>query len=231
MNQDRILARQGETGGHWAGLFLVADGCGGMAYGEKISQLLADSFAAIWESELPEALREGKAVPELVVGWTEQINAVAFSFGKQVQQQVGSTLSLLVLVDSDYYIFNTGDSRVYLRRNGRVLRMTEDQTLIADKLRNQEITPEEAAQIEGQNALTMCVGYFPQVRIFRRWGRLHRGDVLLLCSDGLYRGLGEAELLVRIPHRVLPDSALRLRESISPGAAADNVSAVLVEIL
>ena len=235
VNQDRVFARQGEIGGCLAGIFLVADGCGGLRHGEKISQLLADSFAVIWDQELPRLLTTAHWSDEKIltaaVGWAERINETAYAFGQQTGERVGSTMSLLMTLDDRYYILNTGDSRVYLRRGESFQRLTEDQSVVADMLRNREITPEEAERATFQNALTMCVGYFRQLRPFLARGRLRRGDLFLLCSDGLYRGLGEERLPACLPDRVTEASARQLRACIPPGGAEDNVTALLVEIL
>lgn len=234
VNQDRAFARQGEIDGCLAGLFLVADGCGGLQHGEKISQLLAESFAVIWDRELPRLLAVRWSDEEIlaaIVGWAERINETAYTFGQQTGERVGSTVSLLMTLDDRYYILNAGDSRIYLRRDQTFQRLTEDQSVVADMLRNGEITPEEAARANCPNALTMCVGYFQRLRPFLAQGRLRRGDLFLLCSDGLYRGLGENRIPACLPRRVTEDSARQLRACIPPGGAEDNVTALLVEVL
>ena len=234
VNQDRILVRHGEMAGRQVGLFMVADGCGGLSHGETISHLLADSFRVIWEEALPRFLEnaedpEKELIPALM-NWVEQINASAYGFGQQIAQRVGSTLTLLVTIDKAYYILNVGDSRVYLCRGKDMLQLTEDQSLVADLLRNREITPEEAKHFGRKNVLTMCVGCFEKVQIFRTSGKLRKGDIFLLCSDGLHSILGEDQIQKWLPKRLEENSATILRDHIPPGAARDNVSVLLVEI-
>lgn len=232
VNQDRVLVRQGIFHGHSVRMFLLADGCGGMAHGERISQMLVDGFSEIWEEELPGQLTRPTAeFPEAVDSWLQRINTRAWQFGRQTGVQVGSTLSLLFFLDGNYFLFNVGDSRIYLRQKWRVSQLSEDQSILADMLRNREITPLEAESYPGKNALTMCVGYFERVRAFQRRGKLRREDVFLLCSDGLYRGIGESHLIGCIPMHVREDSALFLRGKIPQGGAEDNVTALLVEVL
>lgn len=227
-----MLVRQGIFHGRSVRMFLVADGCGGMAHGERISQMLADGFSEIWEDELPEQLTHPTAeFPEAVDSWLQRINTRAWQFGHQAGAQVGSTLSLLFFLDGNYFLFNVGDSRIYLRQKWRVSQLSEDQSVLADMLRNREITPLEAESYPGKNALTMCVGYFERVRTFQRRGKLHREDVFLLCSDGLYRGIGESHLMGWIPLHVRQDSALLLRGKIPEGSAEDNVTVLLAEVL
>ena len=216
------------------GLFLVADGCGGMAHGEKISQLIVDSFQRLWEGELA-ALVSKSQKPETqlstsVCKWLDQINLAAYNFGRQVGARVGSTLALLLTLNRDYYIFSVGDSRVYLKRKGQVHQLSEDQSRVADMLRNGEISPEDAINYPKRNVLTMCVGGFEQIRVFQKSGRLRKDDIFLLCSDGLYEGLGKS-LEDFFPDSVDSESARRLRCRIAPGKAADNISAILIQIL
>lgn len=233
-NQDRVLARAGKVGRYSAGLFLVADGCGGLTQGEKISQLLVESFSHIWEEILPEELSSrGKPAASLLhtaSGWLEKINEAAYAFGRETNSRVGSTVTLLLIVDRDFFILNAGDSRVYLYRNGHCVQLTEDQSLVADMLRNGEISPEDAAHYPHKNALTMCVGGFERLQLHTQKGRLQKNDVFLLCSDGLYNALGHEQLLAYELREVMDTSAQELCHTILPGAASDNVSALLVQI-
>lgn len=240
VNQDNILILQ-KTFIHsafersTAGLFLVADGCGGLTHGEKVSGMIAEKFQRFWEMEMEPLLfpqrQIRRRIPAAVLNWLEQINGEAYNFGQEMKESVGSTLALLLTVNHDYFLFNVGDSRVYLKRRGLLRQLSEDQTQVADMLRNHEITPEEAEDYPGRNVLTMCVGFFEQMHVFCAQGKLYRGDVFLLCSDGLYNHLPEGEDLSRlIPDRISPDSAKQLRNRIEPGMAKDNVSVILAEL-
>lgn len=233
-NQDSILTRIGNFGGTRLALFLVADGCGGLARGEKISQLLSDCFAQLWESGLLlqhcSRKRRNAYLSTLICGWLDLVNQFAFDFGKEIQGRVGSTLSLLVIRNKEYYLYNVGDSRVYLKRNGCLTQLSEDQSYVADMLRNGEISEEEAAHSSKRNILTMCVGGYERVRVYQNKGRIRKGDVFLLCSDGLYGKIDSRSLEDVVPDIVTDDSASLLRSCIPPGRASDNVSAILVQI-
>jgi len=234
INQDHVFVRHGEIMGYQVGLFAVADGCGGMSHGEKISRLLADSLCVIWEQMIPGFLRSAsnpvqEMMPALMT-WIRQINSEAYAYGLRIGEKVGSTLTLLATLDRHYFILNAGDSRAYLSRGGNLTQLTQDQSLVADMLRNREITPEQAKVFGQRNVLTMCVGYFEQVQLFQAQGKLRKGDVFLLCSDGLYRSVEEEMICDSISRRVQRGSAYVLRDLIPAGAARDNVSIVLVEI-
>jgi len=233
INQDRILTLYGHIGSHQAGIFLVADGCGGMANGEKISELICDSFKTLWEENLPKLLSNRQAdfntVPEHFTYWINQINSSAYDFSTQTGEDNGSTMTLLFTLDREFYVFNVGDSRAYHVRKGGLRRLTEDHTLLADMVRNGEISDKEARNYSGEDGLTMCVGKYENIQIFRTHGKLRRGDRFILCSDGLYKGLVLEELSPKLLQSKLDAKALR--DMIPAGNAKDNVSVLVIDVL
>lgn len=233
-NQDDVLARWGKNGDFAVGMYVVADGCGGMAYGQKVSRLIIDSFSAIWDNELPKLFQmynnPKDHIYETFSMWIEQINAVAFSFQQQIGEKIGSTLTLLLTIDLDYFIFNVGDSRAYQYRGGELLQLTEDQSLLADMIRNGEIEAKNAVKHIERNILTMCVGGFEKLQSYFISGTICAGDIFMLCSDGLHGALGEDELCSVIPKEITEKSAEELRRKIPYGRAHDNVSVILVQI-
>lgn len=233
-NQDRLMAKNSEVSGRRLGLFLVADGCGGLDCGELISQLLIDSFQLIWEQALPSFLTQKphprpEEILEQLCAWTQRINEEAFRFAEQNQIKAGSTLTLMLIWANRYYMLNLGDSRIYCLRRGKMIQLSQDQTLVADKLRNHEITPQQAKNYT-YNPLTMCVGYFQTVHPFCHWGKLRRGDIFLLCSDGLYKMIAPEQLVTLLPKKIDQEGAQQLRAAIPAGQACDNVSVLFVQV-
>ena len=234
-NQDSILQKVGEINGHQVALFIVADGCGGLAYGEEISNLIVSYFSRVWKNELPRLLENKKVKNEQVDAMLEQaireINIGAKSFGTQVDSRVGSTLSLLLTIDRRYFIKNVGDSRVYRKRGNKFFPLTEDQSLVADMLRRGELTPEEAKTFKKKNVLTMCIGVFEEIHTYSNCGKLKHGDVFLLCCDGLHNLVPSEMMLKILKNRKIPfeDKATSLRGAIESGKANDNVSVITVK--
>jgi protein phosphatase len=233
-NQDSILCKTGVFGKQAAGLFIVADGCGGLSYGDEISILTITHFSRLWDAELKELFESKRAtdndISDLLEKAIKDINNSALEFGKQVALQVGTTLSLLLVIGNRYYIKNIGDSRVYIIRKGRLQQLTADQSLVASMLRNKELTPEEANSFGKKNVLTMCIGLFDDVKTYTKIGTVKSGDTFLLCCDGLYNCFPVElfNLLVTERHKAAPEALLqRLRNAIPPGGAKDNVSAVI----
>lgn len=216
-NQDSILFLTGEYQRRPAGLFLVADGMGGLSYGAEVSRYLTKQFTQWWKEDFPAMLQDGLDKEEDIRELMEQeiwdVNQAVFHFKQAVGCRLGTTLSLLLLYKGRYYIENLGDSRIYRLRDGRLRQLTEDQA--AEK-----------------NKLTMCVGMFPVPQGRYQSGTLCTGDSFLICSDGLYNQVSHAEMeaVMTLTELTPQKKAEYLRGEIYEGKASDNVSAVIVEV-
>jgi protein phosphatase len=235
INQDGILYKTAVICGRPVGLFVVADGCGGLSFGDEISKLAVTHFSRFWDTELVAALEEdvisAQRIDDLLEKEIFDINEAALEFGRQVGKQVGTTLSLLLTVGERYYIKNVGDSRVYVVRKKELRQLTEDQSLMADMLRNGELTPEEAKSFKKKNVLSMCIGMFDELRTYSMTGEIKGNDMFILCSDGLYNYIPENEFTadsIDGNDTDLASAAERMRGKIPPGCAKDNVSVILV---
>lgn len=232
-NQDSILVKTGIIENKTVGLYIVADGCGGLAFGEEISNLVVTHFSRIWKKELAEVLSkkryEDKDIDNVLEKAIADINASAKNFGTQVESKVGSTLSLLLTIDKKYYIKNVGDSRIYLSRKGKLTQLTEDQSLVADMIRNGELTREEAKNFKKKNVLTMCIGVFEKIMTYTKIGKVKSGDSFLLCCDGLHNKVTEEDMCEIISDRAIAfeDKCEVMRHKIAQGEANDNVSSIL----
>lgn len=237
INQDSILSLKGRISKKSVGLFIVSDGCGGLYLGEEASKLVVTYFKRIWDTALKEMLERNRisdgAICELLEKTIFDINEIIIDFGGQVGNKVGTTLSLLLIVENKYYIKNVGDSRIYLVRKGKIEQLTEDQSLVATMIRNKELTDEEAKKFSRKNVLTMCIGTFEEVKTYTRTGKIKSGDLFLLCSDGLYNYVSDNsfnEFLVEENTENIDEIVRLLRDSIPEGNAKDNVSLILVKL-
>ncbi len=233
-NQDSFLCKTGKIGRHTAGLFIVADGCGGLADGAQISKLITASFNNFWDTELAALLQNRRInkdeVNTILERRLENINREALAFGNQMGAKVGSTISLMLVIDTVYYIKNIGDSRIYRVRYG-MKQLTEDQTLVADMVRNGEITPEEAKTHKKRHVLSMCMGYFERLRIYSVSGLIHRCDNYIICCDGLYNYLSSKDMRSTVFRRRtsrFESVAGDMRNMIKKGAARDNVTVIVL---
>src|SRR5229473_7822 len=179
--------REQEVGERGA-LLVVADGMGGAAAGELASQMATDTIydqmQKMWgaEKELTPQ-RFAYRLKEAVEVANGQIHAHAKAH-PEVRGMGTTTTAAGVLMDH-VYITQVGDSRAYLIRNGEAVQLTKDQSLMQRLVEAGELTEEEAAHSERRNIILQALGPDPKVKVDLTHQELRRGDVLVLCSDGL----------------------------------------------
>ena len=170
-NEDSLLAR--------APLFVVADGMGGAQAGEVASRLAVDSF------------RDGLDDPSDAEGSLAiYVRAANLSIHEHSQANtehagMGTTLTAVYVGAEEVAIAHVGDSRAYCLREGELLRLTDDHSLVDELIRQGKLTPEEAAEHPQRSVITRALGPEPEVEIDTRSYRARDEDVYLLCSDGL----------------------------------------------
>lgn len=234
-NQDSIASLTAAVNGSPAAMCIVADGMGGLSYGSQVSQFIVSQFSRWWEHDFLQMMTAGKDSDEDIKELLEQeiwdINQAVLRFKEEAQCRTGSTLSVLLLYKERYYIKNIGDSRVYLFRDGKLSRLTEDQSLVAQMVREGRMTEEEAKYSKKKNVLTMCIGMFQIPQSYFATGMIYAGDQFIVCSDGFYNP-SEDGMMVQILGQMdkSPQQKVEeLREYIQPGLATDNVSVIIVE--
>ena len=234
-NQDSIVSLTAAVNGSPAAMFIVADGMGGLSYGAQVSQFIVSQFSRWWEHDFLQMMTAGKDSDEDIKELLEQeiwdINQSVLRFKEEAQCRTGSTLSVLLLYKEKYYIKNIGDSRVYLLRQGKLSRLTEDQSLVAQMVREGRMTEEEARYSKKKNVLTMCIGMFQIPQSYFTTGVIYAGDQFIVCSDGFYNPTEEGAVIQTLgrANASPQQKADELREQIQPGLATDNVSVIVVE--
>ena len=169
-------------------LLVVADGMGGAAAGELASEMATDTIYAhlvkTWNAEdevTPQrfAYRLKEAV--------EVANASIHSHAKAHPEVrgMGTTTTAAGVLNDHLYLTQVGDSRAYLIRGGQAHQITKDQSLMQRLVEAGELTEEEAAQSERRNIILQALGPDPKVKVDLTHQEVRRGDILVLCSDGL----------------------------------------------
>ena len=107
---------------------------------------------------------------------------------------MGTTATVAGILESFLYIAHVGDSRAYLVRRGRAVQLTRDQSLVQELVDAGTMTEEEAAHSSHGSVLLQALGTGPQVRVDLTYQEIRRGDVIVLCSDGLFRMVKSSEI-------------------------------------
>ncbi|HEX8811791.1 MAG TPA: protein phosphatase 2C domain-containing protein, partial [Terracidiphilus sp.] len=144
---------------------------------------------------------------------------------------MGTTLVAARFSEGTVSIANVGDSRIYLFREGELLQLTEDHSLVMEQVRRGMLTLEEAKRSSAQNIITRALGTdettLPDLGEFPP----QSGDVLLLATDGVLRHVGDKEIrdiLLQIPS--LKDACANLIDAANEGGGDDNSTCVLVRV-
>ena len=215
-------------------LALVADGMGGAAAGAIASQMaVAWIYRALltgWGADrnnVPQqfALRLREAV--------EQTNARihAEAQANPEYRGMGTTATAAGLLDGFVYLAQVGDSRAYLVRRGSITQLTRDQSFVQTLIDAGTLTEEEAERSAQGSMILQALGAKPSVRVDLTYQELRRGDVVLLCSDGLTRTVKRDELADAAARIDDPDAlCAELIDLANQRGAPDNVTVVAARV-
>ncbi len=172
--------------------FAVADGLGGYGGGEVAAAMAIDACLGQAQRDLA----GGGRLPGMLRSAFYRANQAIFDAALAGQGSHGmqSTLSALLITPGEAHLGHVGDSRVYRHREGELDLLTTDHSQVMELLRLHIISPEQAIDHPARYALTRSVGGDITVRVDVRSERLVRGDVFLLCSDGLWSNVAASEI-------------------------------------
>ncbi len=218
-------------------LFVVADGMGGHAGGEYASAIAVNTVEEIVTSmELqPDSAEEHDPVELTRQKLVHAIRLAGRRIYEKAKEQpeyhgMGTTAVVLLVDQGNAFIAHVGDSRMYLVRDGKVEQVTEDHSLIAEKVRHGLITPEEAKNHRMRNVITRSLGYQEDVEVDLQVRALRKGDQFLLCSDGLSGHLAADELQEHLQRYTPHEAARRLIGVACDRGGEDNITTVIARI-
>ena len=227
INEDRAAVRN-----DWNGftLAIVADGMGGHQAGEIASQMAIDLILQHLQSVHAEMTVEQcrDAVRQAIAIANEKV--FEFASNQARYHGMGTTVVTALASPDRVVIGHIGDSRAYLVNGGTIRQLTEDHSLVNELVKKGQITPDEAIVHPLRNVVTRALGTEKQVDIDVEHLAWSKGDIVLLCSDGL-SGLvsGEALLDVLCDERDLEWKVSKLIGLALEAGGDDNVTAVLLE--
>ncbi len=175
------------------GIWVVADGMGGHEAGDFASQTIVDEIASVGVASSAQDLQA--RFLERLSRAHARIQAHALAMGNGT---VGATVVALLVFEDAYACIWSGDSRVYLMRDGALSRQTLDHTEVQELLTAGAITPAEAEAWPRKNVITRAIGVSESPRCDVVTGQLADGDTFLLCSDGLTEHLSDPEIAARM---------------------------------
>jgi PPM family protein phosphatase len=226
VNQDRIAY----TYSRETLLLVIADGMGGHVGGEIAAQIAVRLFIERFQQEAKPILRNPlKFIQDTMLRAHAALGSYANQFS--MLETPRTTCVAVVVQGGIAYWGHVGDSRFYLLRQGRLIATTKDHSKVQYLVDQGVITPEEVVTHPDRNKIFSCLGgaVEPVIDLSRRTP-LADGDLLILCTDGLwsvypYREM--ATMLTSTP--ILSTGPKMMREAEARGGLeGDNVSAIIV---
>jgi protein phosphatase len=206
----------------------VCDGMGGAAAGEVASQLAVDIVYQRMLAGEPPSNRDEIAARLVHAIESAGMRIFAEAKANRAQRGMGTTATVAALMDSRLYFGQVGDSRAYLLRGDRLVQVTRDQSLVNQLIEAGQLTEEEAETFEHNNIILQALGTAESVQVDLTHVDLFRGDLLLLCSDGLsgmVRNDEIREVLMAFPEPLEACRELTDRANLAGGH--DNVTVVV----
>jgi protein phosphatase len=214
-------------------IYVVADGMGGHDGGEIASELAVKTIIAGVRRRLKERpTPDDRTLENLLDEAFQEANNTIKGFSEKRRSDMGTTLVGILLNQRSKlaYVANVGDSRCYLVRGSELMQLTQDHSLVANLVAMGKISKQAAKNHPHSNILIRTVGkeWDIEIDIFRQ--DFKPGDLFLLCSDGLWGEVDEADILALIRDNPEPRAACQeLVRAANRHGGHDNVTALVVK--
>ena len=222
MNQDYVFATD-EPQGTLPNLLVVADGMGGHKAGDFASKFTVETL----KEEIKHSLKEGPK--EVLLDAVQVVNKKLIETAeKDIKLDgMGTTLVAATVIDHTLHFINVGDSRLYLI-NQEVKQISRDHSLVEEMLRLGGISEEEAKHHPDKNIITRAIGVKEDVEADYYEYALKKGDVILMCTDGLCNMVNEDEIFTIIKSaRDIVEAGQVLINRANENGGKDNIGVVL----
>ena len=207
------------------GIWAVADGMGGHAFGDLASRRVVEGLARIG---MPDSLVKFVAdVRDTLQAVNRQLRVEAANHHVQI---IGSTVVVLLARHGYCAYLWAGDSRIYLCRNGKLIQLTRDHSQLEELKASGNLSSEDMINLPSRGIITRAVGAASTLDLDSDTMETHDGDMFLLCSDGLSNEVSEQEMCsALVPGDCQQASDALIAMALQRGGH-DNISAVVVRI-
>ena len=210
---------------------VLCDGMGGEKAGNIASDLAAKTYIAGLREKILANKKRKPDIKTMMSDACDTANHMIYSYScfDTDYTGMGTTLVSAVIYGDAAYVLNVGDSRCYKLTRKRMTQVTRDHSLVQDLVDRGELTPEQARTHPRRNVITRALGVNELVPCDIFTPKLQRGEMLLLCSEGLTNMLEDKEIFAiyrRNPDPLSLGRAL-MAETLERGAR-DNVTIVII---
>ncbi len=206
---------------------VLADGVGGLNYGEVASRLAVETALKTFRKATGD-----QSPQQLITQMFNAANRAVYDKGMEDhgKSRMATTLAAVVLRNNEITVGNVGDSRVYLVRKATIKQLSTDHTYTGMQQKFGLISEQEANTSENRSILTRSVGQELTIRVDVENSTVFKGDEVVLCSDGLYSHVTDSEI-ADIVSRYSPAQACRQLVALAEQRGTeDNVSVQILQI-
>lgn len=225
LNQDYVFTSEISIG-NLDNLFIVADGMGGHNAGDYASKYTVRTIV----EEVGRA-REDSTVT-ILENAIKKANAHIRKKANEVEDYngMGTTVVAATIEDDVLTVANVGDSRLYVINSDEIKQITRDHSLVEEMIRMGGLAREQARSHPDKNIITRAIGAQDDVDVDFFHVRLEKGDMILMCSDGLTNMVEDEEIrLILNGQRDIVEKAQRLVYAANENGGKDNIAVVLIE--
>lgn len=207
-------------------LYAVADGMGGHASGQIASELALKNLVKNYYADPDEDVAESLTAAMI------SANSYIFEAAKAVpdREGMGTTCTAAVFRNDEVFIAHAGDSRIYLIRDGELRQLSEDHSWVQEQVSRGALSPEEAAMSPFRNVITRSLGASSDLEVDIYQEQAKKGDVYVLCSDGLSGYVTDDEILDLAGGWSPSMAALKLIDRANENGGGDNITVVIVAV-
>ncbi|HUS15970.1 MAG TPA: protein phosphatase 2C domain-containing protein [Chloroflexia bacterium] len=244
LNEDSLFALETvtmEAAGYTpTGIYIVADGMGGHDSGEVASSIVVRTVPALLaevlmgritgEADGAHPSDHGRLLRDAV----QEANQRIIALSRERGNDMGTTVTMALVVGNQATVANVGDSRTYLWRDGTLKPISQDHSLVARLIAAGQLTAEEGRHFDRRNEIYRALGDAhitnDEIDIFQV--TLRPLDALLLCSDGMWEMVRDADMeKIMLDSVDLHSAAQALVDAANRGGGEDNITVIIAQLM
>ena len=210
-------------------IYILADGMGGYKGGEIASRLATETVKQYILNNFSNTVKEKEEILKLIHNAVEYANMVVYEKSKENPELegMGTTLEVCLIYNNKAYIGHIGDSRIYRIRKDVIRKLTKDHSYVQKLVEDKKITRDEAKTHPKKNMLTKALGCTPYVEPDLRARNFEKGDIFIICSDGL-TNMVEEQRIYELAKENAETAVDKLVAEANEAGGFDNITVIII---
>ncbi len=211
-------------------IYILADGMGGHKAGELASNMASEIIVERIIKD-KDKLNSEKSVMKWIKKTIEEANTKIYLESRKNKEYMGMGTTIIIgyIYKDKFYLGHVGDSRAYVIRDEKMEQITEDHSYVNQLLKLGNITKEEARNHPKKNMITRAVGSSSIIEIDLIDRQYKKGDILVLCSDGLYNMVEDSQILEAFKNNKMQKACDKLISIANDNGGIDNITVLAIK--